>query len=95
MNSFVVILLLVSLSVANSHNIMSIFPTCNEFSQLMSEKFKELRDNGEITRDSCQGSRAECMKVNMEKVRCAIDAEPSEECMAEVQTFMKGGICSK
>ncbi|CAL1292300.1 unnamed protein product [Larinioides sclopetarius] len=77
-------------------SILELFPACENIAQAMRETHKEMMHNNQIGPRSCQKSddfRA-CWRRGIEAVRCAISEKPSEDCMDQISTFIKGDVCN-
>ncbi|XP_015913857.1 uncharacterized protein [Parasteatoda tepidariorum] len=69
------------------------YSECQNFTSVMTEKFKEMWTNKEIGPGQCEGDHHDCMLKDMEKVRCRVQATPTKECVEKLRAFMQGDTC--
>ncbi|XP_035227770.1 uncharacterized protein LOC118199974 [Stegodyphus dumicola] len=69
------------------------FPKCKEFEQAVNEKMEEKRMSGEIGPSNCRsGNMEECRFNDLLKARQEVTVEPTEECLDQVNQYMKGTL---
>ncbi|XP_042907766.1 uncharacterized protein [Parasteatoda tepidariorum] len=71
------------------------FSECKDFSNALKESKRELWTNREIGPSQCQGNFDECVKQDMEKVRCRVTEPPSNQCIEKVTQYLQGEFCEE
>ncbi|XP_055953310.1 uncharacterized protein LOC129989025 isoform X2 [Argiope bruennichi] len=72
------------------------FPTSGVQAGFIRTKQRELKENGEIGHRNCKEEDPKVCKLrDMEKVRCAMTDEPSQECTDEILAYIQGDICNE
>ncbi|XP_042907765.1 uncharacterized protein [Parasteatoda tepidariorum] len=72
-----------------------LYEECQNFTASMQSMFKELWTNREIGPSQCQGNFDECVKQDMEKVRCRVTEPPSNQCIEKVTQYLQGEFCEE
>ncbi|KAF8770915.1 hypothetical protein HNY73_018392 [Argiope bruennichi] len=77
-------------------SLYDMFPACETMAESMRAKNRELKESGEIGHRNCKEEDPKVCKLrDMEKVRCAMTDEPSQECTDEILAYIQGDICNE
>ncbi|XP_015913851.2 uncharacterized PE-PGRS family protein PE_PGRS46 [Parasteatoda tepidariorum] len=72
-----------------------LYEECKQFTTSVACTCKEMWANREIGPSQCQGNFGECVKQDMEKVRCRVIVAPSNQCIEKVTQYMQGASCTE
>ncbi|GFY58078.1 uncharacterized protein TNIN_104011 [Trichonephila inaurata madagascariensis] len=107
MNSFVVatlVCVLVVLTLVESSRppprgpnpgVKALIPACLPFSNAVDERIRDMEGEFSGPRDCTEENIEECIRRDVNKVRCGLTEKPSEECIDQIVSFLQNDTCTE
>ncbi|PRD35650.1 UNVERIFIED_CONTAM: hypothetical protein NCL1_10905 [Trichonephila clavipes] len=78
-----------------SPGVKALIPACLPFSNAVEERIRDVEDELSRPRDCPEENIEECIRRDVNIIRCGLKEKPSEECIDQIVSFLQNDKCTE